>query len=626
MKRIISFLLLACMALTFMQAQKMTSKSTSTSLRAEGIDGFGYANRLQPTSKFQRIGVANENISLAALIQLPEVGGCTFREITFHTTSSNSNGQVVIMEDETVIAVASATIKDGWNTVELPSSVAQEGKTYKVGYQVLTEKGSTYPLSLDGDTPLGNSLWFCSSNKPFVKGDKPVLVDKSLGKAYGSFLIFVKLDDPQGRLKDMALVTEAAFPEGAFEPESTQSLTYKLRNLGSNEIASGEFSYKLASGDAVAVPFTQTIGVGETFEGTFDVTFPNQGGMGVFSVEVAKINGKKNVFADKKKEIEYIVTGVGGDIPRKSVLIEQFTSEFCINCPSIEPPLETMHANMKNRGIQINHIAHHAGYHPDWLTNDESLKLVPNMYMTPQTFAPALAYDRRMLKEGAIAVSESFSIQETVDKVLESPQLVTFEAIEQTMDADANKLHIVIKGTLLRNAVKEDAFLTAIITEDGIKARNQSGAGPDFIHNHVVRRFITPAFGTKLTAAEDGTFELVLDADNMGFSKWVWDKCRVIVFVHHNFENSVERRSVLGSASALLGKPLATAEILPEDKPFVRAEAGRIIIEGAVNRFEVFDLSGRFVTNSSLTTLTEGAYIVRVHNNFGVYVSKLLIP
>lgn len=179
----------------------------------------------------------------------------------------------------------------------------------------------------------------------------------------------------------------------------------------------------------------------------------------------------------------------------KNVLVEEFTTEQCVNCPRVAGFLHTaLHSNPLYDS-RVAAICHHAGFYTDWLTQpwDEPLTWLYNEGSS--LYAPAVMLNRMPLFDQQYATggktpcfnpSSSADLTAGIDFLMQqTANAVVALQLELNTDSTALTAHV----TLLRNDRYQNAHprLTLYLAEDNIKAQNQIGADGLFYHQHVTR-------------------------------------------------------------------------------------------------------------------------------------------
>ena len=244
------------------------------------------------------------------------------------------------------------------------------------------------------------------------------------------------------------------------------------------------------------------------------------------------------------------VPGNGGDQNQDSVivipesfpkkhLIEHFTGEACIYCPSGMEAIEEM------VGTDTNFIwvSHHAGYQKDEYTIAESNTLVSKFNVEG---APAMMLDRK-------AQDWSFNYngkKYTDDSKVFSPggisdlacplENTTYASvvINHTFDAATGELSVTASGLVADTTIKQ--FLLTVLLEENKLIDTQADAydtvegWSEFRHNKVVRTFLTAATGDPIavkkqqySATFTGKLTNIADANN----------CVVVAYITPNNDN-----------------------------------------------------------------------------------------
>ncbi len=197
----------------------------------------------------------------------------------------------------------------------------------------------------------------------------------------------------------------------------------------------------------------------------------------------------------------------------RTVLLEQFTTINCVNCPAGTAALK---AAVADRDDYV-WISHHVGFGVDEFTLEESKELLDYGVIG----APSLMIDRTVVSGSSAPVTIGYSnaaqggaiIGGYMDKCAAEP---SFAGITAGSIFDEDSRELAVSVSVERNAIfsvlNPECNLTVFLTENNLIANvPQSGAGPDYIHDHVIRMALTPALGDKVE----------WDGDTFTFSKTV---------------------------------------------------------------------------------------------------------
>lgn len=174
------------------------------------------------------------------------------------------------------------------------------------------------------------------------------------------------------------------------------------------------------------------------------------------------------------------------------VLVEEFTTEKCKNCPRVAGFLHDILANpWYAENMEV--VCHHAGYDTDWLTTDFDEEYLW-LYADNSCYAPAMSIDRSYFEDDYTDVGSSVfcpyskeQISDFVDQRLQSPAMVSVN-VEAPATGESGNVTVTVSGERVSSEyVPDDVRLTVWLVEDNIKANYQSGATAGYIHQHVNR-------------------------------------------------------------------------------------------------------------------------------------------
>ncbi|MCF8230101.1 MAG: Omp28 family outer membrane lipoprotein [Bacteroidales bacterium] len=252
----------------------------------------------------------------------------------------------------------------------------------------------------------------------------------------------------------------------------------------------------------------------------------------------------------------------GHDIPDpeevvRKVLLEEFTGHKCPNCPKgskIAHDLKAIH------GEQLVVLTIHAG----WYAQTE-----PGMYSEDfRTTAGTAIYEdfeqpptpQGLVNRAQYAGKTVLSINQWEPALLEQLEMEPEASITINVDYNSTNREVSVNSeTIFLNDVTGEFSVCMFITEDSIvspQVNNDPDLGPspdweDYVHEHVLRKAITGAWGENINPGEDIIPEepyeskgsVVLDED------WRENHCNIVAFVYRNDTKQViqaEEVSVIG--------------------------------------------------------------------------------
>lgn len=246
------------------------------------------------------------------------------------------------------------------------------------------------------------------------------------------------------------------------------------------------------------------------------------------------------------------------------MLLEQFTSERCVNCPTGVAQIEAFIGKHPN----VIWLCHHAGYGDDRWTISESKTIARQLGVSG---APSFALDRELLTaRDAYGVSSGYNLHPFyLEYLSELPSKMTTASIGITTTYAAGAVEIHIAGKLKEEA-PQNMRLTVVVKESGLhgaQADNNTlmGSWTDYVHADVVRCFVSGVEGDSivvndLTYSADYQYELD--------TEWVAENCMVVAFLTdengYNVVQAAQEPLVPGSKG---GTDLAHGGVTPKPVP-----------------------------------------------------------
>lgn len=279
----------------------------------------------------------------------------------------------------------------------------------------------------------------------------------------------------------------------------------------------------------------------------------------------------------------------------RNVLLEEFTTEKCTNCPRVA---SYVHDAMNEPEFQgrLNTMENHAGYYTDSFTatfHNDWTWFFDNLY------APAVLYDRHAEDGAVTAVTCPNSKLELFEGIRKRLRETAFVSLKVTADVDGEnqKINVKVTGTRAKeNFTKNPARITVVLTETNLAAISQAGAGGDYTHYNVGRR-VNSIWGDVLEwNGDDYTYECSIPYTQ----NYVLDNLGVLAFIHDYDPDDKTKCDVANSAA------ITSAE-------FTGKSTGICAPKASVNEAQAqyFDLQGR-----KLSTPTKGFNIVKRNGRF----------
>lgn len=223
-------------------------------------------------------------------------------------------------------------------------------------------------------------------------------------------------------------------------------------------------------------------------------------------------------------------------------LLEEFTTEWCGNCPEVT---EMIHRNLNSDKYagRVAFVAHHSGYKTDTLTtswDEELLALFGGGSYCPGTCIDRYEFSTkdRAVVGNYIEAEERFC--SNLDTRLNWPAVVNLDlaAYEQ-----GDMMHVDVNLTKCVETLCDNPAITVYVIEDGVKAIDQAGAFGEYYHNGVNRATNSTwgdpieFQGNECSYSCDLAIPAEVNRDNM----------RVVAFVSDNAKSYL-RRTVMNAA------------------------------------------------------------------------------
>ncbi len=275
-----------------------------------------------------------------------------------------------------------------------------------------------------------------------------------------------------------------------------------------------------------------------------------------------------------------------------NVLVEEFTTEDCSNCPRMANILHEILASGKY-GDRLNIICHHSGYYTDWLTTVYDTGYLWFFNAGGSTYAPALMVDR-MPFGGSTAVicpSTQSEAELYIDYCMAQPAFVSLDITAELDSLNDKMLNVRVKGERSKADITSgNPRIVVTLVENDIAARSQAGGVSSFTHQHV-NRSINNAWGEEIEwngDEYDYSCSLSLRDD------YKRENMQIIAYIYGYDKDDATNCSVANSA----------AINMPSEATGINATK----TDRAMNAKKYYDLSGSQVPESQLRP---GLYIVK---------------
>ncbi len=608
-------------------AQLVKSSTTIPAGENEPIaQGYGYGDRY--ASNIHGVGVEGA-FCVAAFLRVHEVKGGVLKfvdAIGFQMETDPQAAILILDNEKKVIYKETATMSSGLNHLILqqPFTFTEDGDYY-IGYLAHPKSNQPYILGYDHVLPqvIPDGNWMGAWMKDPNTGERLKLIDTQY-HSLGTALVYAGIEG-------VSALDHVAFPirlEALVNVLPSASAEFKLRfrNLGLQPIRNAVFNIQIGE-DAQDHPTEVSVGIGETASVSFIRQMPSSG-KGNVTVRLTKVNDKEHFYSSFSLGKPYKILSEGGAFPKKTVLMERFMSEKAtvgLKLPYINEAAEALQAS----GLQLSIIEHHANdYFTDHLSLEPSALLMPYLYGDTYPFVPALLLDRLPIGEGqTCAMYPGLIPTEDLPGIIQdSLQYGEFTSVEQHIDD--GKIAVKASGTIT-NDLTEDLYITAVVTESHLKAKNQKGAEGEYFHDNEARLFLSSAFGSKATISGNH-FEVEFPSQPFS-GNWDAKQLKIVLFattdINQETKANFNKRMVLFSTHAdWKGTTDGISEKTMQAIPLVTVQNGYLNIKGsAVDRISVYNISGMLVSESTDDRLLPGIYLVKTYSGDLSHTVKIVV-
>ncbi|NPA67634.1 MAG: Omp28-related outer membrane protein [Chlorobi bacterium] len=305
-------------------------------------------------------------------------------------------------------------------------------------------------------------------------------------------------------INELDVFAEKLFTPLYCTPEENITVKGKIINRGENDITSFDVTYNIDGGDESSVYSVTGVNIpyNESYTFTHDVPYSfNAEGNYTVTAVISNVNGGGETNTNNNSVSKSIE--VSNSKTQRYVLLEQFTTEQCPNCP---PVLTTLEEHFSENPYFIM-MCHHSGYYTDWLTIPENTAHLEFFNSGESTYAPAGMFDREYngldndnyggVDPGPVFWDGDNFGTNRIDSRYMVPAEVTVN-IDGTYSDNGN-INVTVSGNFLQD-VSHTVGVSLWITEDSIPANNQAGAD-NWIHRYATRDAVSERLGDEITTS-----------------------------------------------------------------------------------------------------------------------------
>lgn len=522
-----------------------------------------------------------------------------------------------LIEGDVLTSVSKQDYASGYNKFKFNNSVTiEKDQDLYLGYYIILNPGENLdavafddPIVMGYSGEKGNSFfaldfrWQSNSSFPMAVNGQPYYMNAAIrGIASGDKF-------PDG---DVGLISLSSGNDYYVECNSPATYQAKVRNYSPETVKSMEFSVSVNGKESdnvvlndLNVPSHEitTIdvpGVKINHEGNLDVKLTVKKVNGVDDSDVADNDMTSSSFAYRE----------GGQILRRNVLLEQFTSEGYSEAEFVDESYKEFLADQSNVIWVKHHVKTKGGFIDQFVTDFE--KKYVSLYGGASTFFPAACFDRMkflgMQDPGpAYFVESNVAFEAMLGNVNLIPSFAELNVRPKHNEAD-NTITVKVNLNTQANVMpgQTDLRLTTWLVEDGIVSTEQKGVSGEYIQDGVIRAVLSEdVWGDKVDISSySASKEYSIAVD----PKWNLANMRVVSFLS-NYDPTNKVYQLYNSRESKVQVSSGISSVVRTPDSMVTVTDGNVEAINGNTLVGVHDLSGRSFTGKNLP---KGMYIVTV--------------
>ena len=522
-----------------------------------------------------------------------------------------------VIEGDVLTSVSTQDYASGYNKFKFNNSVTiEKDQDLYLGYYITLTPGENLdavafddPIVMGYSGEKGNSFlaldfyWQSNSSFPTAVNGQPYYMNAAIrGIASGDKF-------PDG---DVGLISISSGNDYYVECNSPATYQAKIRNYSPETVKSMEFSVSVNGKESDNVVLND-LNVPSHEITTIDVPgvkINREGNLDV-KLTVKKVNGVDDSdVADNDMTSSSFAYREGGQILRRNVLLEQFTSEGYSEAEFVDESYKEFLADQSNVIWVKHHVKTKGGFVDQFVTDFE--KKYVSLYGGASTFFPAACFDRMkflgMQDPGpAYFVESNVAFEAMLGNVNLIPSFAELNVRPKHNEAD-NTITVKVNLNTQANVMpgQTDLRLTTWLVEDGIVSTEQKGVSGEYIQDGVIRAVLSEdVWGDKVDISSySASKEYSIAVD----PKWNLANMRVVSFLS-NYDPSNKVYQLYNSRESKVQVSSGISSVVRTPDSMVTVTDGNVEAINGNTLVGVHDLSGRSFTGKNLP---KGMYIVTV--------------
>lgn len=522
-----------------------------------------------------------------------------------------------VIEGDVLTSVSTQDYASGYNKFKFNNSVTiEKDQDLYLGYYITLTPGENLdaiafddPIVMGYSGEKGNSFfaldfyWQSNSSFPTAVNGQTYYMNAAIrGIASGDKF-------PDG---DVGLISLSSGNDYYVECNSPATYQAKLRNYSPETVKSMEFTVSVNGKESDNVVLND-LNVPSHEITTIDVPGVkiNQEGNLDVKLTVKKVNGVDDSdVADNEMTSSSFAYREGGQILRRNVLLEQFTSEGYSEAEFVDESYKEFLADQSNVIWVKHHVKTKGGFIDQFVTDFE--KKYVSLYGGASTFFPAACFDRMkflgMQDPGpAYFVESNVAFEAMLGNVNLIPSFAELNVRPKHNEAD-NTITVKVNLNTQANVMpgQTDLRLTTWLVEDGIVSTEQKGVSGEYIQDGVIRAVLSEdVWGDKVDISSYSAskeYNIAVDP------KWNLANMRVVSFLS-NYDPSNKVYQLYNSRESKVQVSSGISSVVLTPDSMVTVTDGNVEAINGNTLVGVHDLSGRSFTGKNLP---KGMYIVTV--------------
>lgn len=522
-----------------------------------------------------------------------------------------------LIEGDVLTSVSTQDYASGYNKFKFNNSVTiEKDQDLYLGYYIILNPGENLdavafddPIVMGYSGEKGNSFlafdfrWQSNSSFPMAVNGQPYYMNAAIrGIASGDKF-------PDG---DVGLISLSSGNDYYVECNSPATYQAKVRNYSPETVKSMEFSVSVNGKESDNVVLND-LNVPSHEITTIDVPgvkINHEGNLDV-KLTVKKVNGVDDSdVADNEMTSSSFAYREGGQILRRNVLLEQFTSEGYSEAEFVDESYKEFLADQSNVIWVKHHVKTGKGFVDQFVTDFE--KKYVSLYGGASTFFPAACFDRMkflgMQDPGpAYFVESNVAFEAMLGNVNLIPSFAELNVRPKHNEAD-NTITVKVNLNTQANVMpgQTDLRLTTWLVEDGIVSTEQKGVSGEYIQDGVIRAVLSEdVWGDKVDISSySASKEYSIAVD----PKWNLANMRVVSFLS-NYDPTNKVYQLYNSRESKVQVSSGISSVVLTPDSMVTVTDGNVEAINGNTLVGVHDLSGRSFTGKNLP---KGMYIVTV--------------